>query len=412
MVYLSSSVSAWLPLLFGTAIIIMATALAVAHRKEPGRLIIWGGVHDLGVMIAALGSPTAIALTGIWIYLIFQLCARLLAWFGLRWLEMSAYPDRMAPGLRFYQEVNITTQELTGMGRALPWAGSFFALGLMAAVGGSPFLLPEGRALIISGILETLPFGAMTCMMIMAACTTAFIWLYVDCMRRICLEKLPDGAPAPAAADKKPEARVIILGVIVALLGIFRNPVTDFIGLCVGIDIPHSTVQASYWIYYIGAFATGVLFLVKWRYSRYFATLCFAIAFAVVCASPAGPLANLFLFIISFIGLVVAIYSISYIHDDREGWYWFFLLLTFASLAAIVSASNVAAMFGYWELMTYASYFLVAHEGNKSAFAAALKYYVMCAGGAIFMLPGLMALGVFAVQPFLAFQFPSGSRPD
>lgn len=50
-------------------------------------------------------------------------------------------------------------------------------------------------------------------------------------------------------------------------------------------------------------------------------------------------------------------------------------------------------MYGYWELMTFASYFLVVHENNRSAYDAGLKYYVMCAGGALFMLPGLLLLG-------------------
>ena len=55
-------------------------------------------------------------------------------------------------------------------------------------------------------------------------------------------------------------------------------------------------------------------------------------------------------------------------------------------------------MYGYWELMTFASYFLVVHEGRRTAYEAGLKYYVMCAGGALFMLPGLFILGVSAAR--------------
>ena len=80
-------------------------------------------------------------------------------------------------------------------------------------------------------------------------------------------------------------------------------------------------------------------------------------------------------------------------HAHRQGWYWFFLLLTFASLAGIVSTPDMAAMYGYWELMTFASYFLVVHEANRVAFDAGFKYYLMCAGGALLMLPGMLLLG-------------------
>ena len=96
------------------------------------------------------------------------------------------------------------------------------------------------------------------------------------------------------------------------------------------------------------------------------------------------PISVMMLVVISTVSLMVHVYSLGYIHDRRKGWYWFFLLLTFASLAGIVSTPDTAAMYGYWELMTFASYFLVVHEGRRTAYEAGLKYYVMCAGGALF----------------------------
>lgn len=96
---------------------------------------------------------------------------------------------------------------------------------------------------------------------------------------------------------------------------------------------------------------------------------------------PKSANSRLFLLLIVLVALVVGVYSLGYIRDERRGWYWFFLLLTFASLAGIVSTPDTASMYGYWELMTFASYFLVVHEGRRTAFEAGLKYYVMCAGG-------------------------------
>lgn len=398
------------PLLAGMAILLYATYKAVLQRHDPRRLILWGGLHDLGVCIAALCVIIPVSLTGVWLFLIYQLSARLLAWFALKDLEGAPDAEQAAAPFTFGSILakGKPLGELEGLGRKMAWPGSLFAFGLLASVGGSAFLVPEGRAFIVSGILETVPQASLFCLLLMALSTTAFIWLYVNTVRVICLEKAPVREEEADKPEKiaKPAFAAILFGALTALMGLFRNQLADLIALPMGFEIAHNSVHCSWWILYAGAFVCGIGFLRKCRFAPYAGVLAFAAAFASVCADPAGPLANFFLFIITLIGLVVAIYSLSYIHDDRKGWYWFFLLLTFASLAGIVSSSNVAAMFGYWELMTFASYFLVVHECNQKAFSAGLKYYVMCAGGALAMLPGLMALGVFAASPAMALQFP------
>lgn len=398
-------------MLLGSALLIAAAARAVADRADPRRLIFWGALHDLGVLIIALGAHTAAAAAGIWLYLIFQISARLLAWFGLCRLERAAHPilavpDKSAKFSGIFRNV-ASVQELTGFGRLLPWPGAFFALGLLAAVGGSPFMVPEGRALMVSGLLENASPVTFWCFMIMACATTIFIWLYVAATIRICLHEPASGLPKISSQSAYGGILTLAFGILVACLGLFRTPLTGFIGDAMGVSIAHSATHWAWRVYYIGAFATGIAFMLKWRYAAQLGALFPAVAFAAVCVAPAaGALANFFLFIIALIGFLVAVYSISYIHGSRQGWYWFFLLLTFASLTGIVSTPNVVSMFGYWELMTYASFFLVAYEANRDAFAAGLKYYVMCAGGALFMLPGLMALGIFAFEPGIAFQFP------
>lgn len=407
----------WLPLALGSLLLLYATAKAVQQRNDPRRLILWGGLHDLGVICMALCAQVAAGLTGLWLFAIFQIAARTLAWFALARLSPAGNSAGEscsgACPLRGMLEAGPSLDALDGAGQAKPWAGALFALGLLAAVGGTPFLLPEARALITVGLLETLPAGGFVCLMLMAAATTVFIWLYVDAVRRICLEK-PAQPPTAAAAEHSSQASCSgltpilgILGLAVAILGVFRGPITDAIGAGFGLILPHSAVHPAFWCLYAGAFATGAAFLMRVQAAQYLGTFFFACALASVCMVQAAPLAQFFLVIIALIGLVVAVYSLSYIHDGRKGWYWFFLLLTFASLAGIVSTPDMMSMYGYWELMTFASYFLVVHEERPAAYAAGLKYYVMCAGGALFMLPGLFLLKVFALEPGAVFQIPS-----
>lgn len=402
----------WLPMALGTIILLYATYMAVVQRKDPRRLILWGGLHDFGICCVALAAQTAIGLTGLMIFIVFQLSARLLTWNALQKLKYIHIGGSENPptGTSWIQRIlapGVPSSLLAGSGPHSPWLSSMFAFGLLASVGGSAFLLPEGRAFIVSGILATLPPGSFFCLMLMAFATTVFIWLYVETVQIVCLEKAPNSKKLPTDATGDQTGPLVAgLATLVALLGIFRSPLTDLFALPFGLEVPHSPVNIAFWILYVGAFVTGGAALMRLRFTPFIGTLFFAAAFASVCVSEAGALAYFFLFIITLIGLVVAIYSMGYIHDGPKGWYWFFLLLTFASLAGIVSSSNVAAMFSYWELMTFASYFLIVYDQTQKAFSAGLKYYVMCAGGAIFMLPGLMALGIFAIEPGLALQIP------
>jgi len=385
----------WLPLLLGSLILLFATFKAVSQRKDPRRLILWGLVHDAGIVCMALAAANAIGMTGLWLFVTFQLAARLLALVALA--RLSPMPGCTLCGTSLRD-----LDALRGQGRADIWNGALYALGMLAAVGGSPFLVPEGRAFIVQSILYMAPVGiGIASLLLMAAVTTVFVWLYVDAVRIVVLEKAPDGS------TPRPRGMIVLaLGLLVALLGLFRVPLTDLVGASFGLSVEHASTHGAFWCFYLGALVTGGLSLFGISRVSLVGTAFAALALLAVLISPAAPLTQLFLVMVTLVALVVCIYSIGYIHGGGQGWYWFFLLLTFASLAGIVSATDNTALYGYWELMTFASYFLVVHERRSTAFDAGLKYYVMCAGGALFMLPGLYLLGAFAASPLAAFSHP------
>ena len=365
---------AGLLVLFGTALLLFATVQAMRCRTNPRCLILWGALHDVGILLMALTTQTQLGSTGAWLFVIYQVAARLLAWFGLRAMD----PFLVKPNL----------QDLRGVGRIKPYAGAMYALGMLACVGGSPFLVPEGRVFIVNALVETGGSCGLLCLMLMALATTVFIWLHVDAVRLVWLEKAKEESYDNL---KGSSIFAIVLGVVVALLGLFRTPLTELIAP-LGFVVDHAT-DPTYTIFYLGAFITGLAFWLRVHYAAYLGCATSFLAFISVLIGSADPLSQLFLVMVTVVALVVSIYSIGYIHE-RKGWYWFFLLLTFASLAGIVTASESTSMYGYWELMTFASYFLVVHEGDSTAFSAGLKYYIMCAGGALFMIPGLHLLAL------------------
>ncbi|MBQ7607043.1 MAG: oxidoreductase, partial [Desulfovibrionaceae bacterium] len=378
-------------MLFGTALLLYATVQAVRYRTEPRRLILWGALHDAGIICIAITTQTALGATGGWLFVVFQVAARLLAW--------TALSSLAGP------EGNTTLADLAGVGRKKALGGALFAFGMLACVGGSAFLVPEGRAFIVNALYDTMGSWGLGCLMLMAAATTVFIWLHVDTVCKIWLEKGKKDDLAPVPATLAGNIAPIILAVILACLGIFRNSLASGLGSLSGFMPEHACTNPAFLIFYIGAFVTGAAFLLRIAYADYIGCATSVLAFLYVCAGTSQPLAQLFLVMITVIALVVSVYSLGYI-KERKGWYWFFLLLTFASLAGIVSTNETGSLYGYWELMTFASYFLVVHEGKRAAYDAGLKYYVMCAGGALFMLPGLHIVAQFAGDGAMMAQAP------
>ncbi|NCB23347.1 MAG: oxidoreductase [Deltaproteobacteria bacterium] len=367
------------PLLVGMALMLYGAAKSVQQRNNPRSLILWGALHDAGIFCLGLGASGGINSTGLWLFVLFQAAARLLA---LTALKRLTPPVLGAP---------VQLQDLCATAKRQPWTAACFGLGMLAAVGGSPFLVPEARMFISAGVLGSMP-GAMAALLCMALATTVLIWLHVEAVRIAVLDTTMEESSSSWTAPAGNVFLMLGLAVVVALFGVFRGPITGLLATAYNVAVPHSAAHPAYWCYYLGAFATGAAFLVKFDRAPLVGVAAAALALFATLAAEAAPTAKLFLIMVSVVALVVSVYSLSYIHE-RHGRYWFFLLLTFASLAGIVSSGDSASMYGYWELMTFASYFLVVHENNRSAYDAGLKYYVMCAGGALFMLPGLLLLG-------------------
>src|SRR5258707_11659911 len=78
------------------------------------------------------------------------------------------------------------------------------------------------------------------------------------------------------------------------------------------------------------------------------------------------------LFIVSGVGLVLHVYSLGYMHDDRgRSRYFAGLSLFMFSMLGIVLANNFIMMFIFWELVGVSSYILIGHWFDRDAPPAA-----------------------------------------
>jgi NADH-quinone oxidoreductase subunit L len=96
--------------------------------------------------------------------------------------------------------------------------------------------------------------------------------------------------------------------------------------------------------------------------------------FRVDIALRADALTAIMLAMVTFISLLVAIYSSGYMHGDRGYWRFFALIGLFVfSMAMLVSVSNFVLLFVFWEAVGVCSYLLIGFWYQKPEAAAAGK---------------------------------------
>ena len=77
---------------------------------------------------------------------------------------------------------------------------------------------------------------------------------------------------------------------------------------------------------------------------------------------------------VTFISLLVTVFSVGYMHDDRGYWRFFsYLGLFIFSMTMLVSVNNFLLLFVFWEAVGMCSYLLIGFWYEKPAAAAAGK---------------------------------------
>ena len=96
--------------------------------------------------------------------------------------------------------------------------------------------------------------------------------------------------------------------------------------------------------------------------------------FAVSLGFKFDDLAALMLFVVSFVGFLIHVFSLGYMHDDAARARFFGGLSIFMfSMLGIVLADNLFMIFIFWELVGFSSWLLINHYHEKQSAADASK---------------------------------------
>ncbi len=116
------------------------------------------------------------------------------------------------------------------------------------------------------------------------------------------------------------------------------------------------------------------------------------------------PITVVMLVVVSFVALMVQVYSLGYMHgDERYGWYYATMSLFAASMLALVLADNFLLLYFAWELVGLCSYLLIGHYNHlRSAAEAAKKAFITTRLGDVGLLIAVILLwratGTMSIQ--------------
>jgi proton-translocating NADH-quinone oxidoreductase, chain L len=104
------------------------------------------------------------------------------------------------------------------------------------------------------------------------------------------------------------------------------------------------------------------------------------------------PLSTMMLVVVTFISLMVNIYSVGYMREDRAEGRFFSLLSLFSfSMLGLVVATNLFQMFIFWELVGVSSYLLIGFWYHKpSAVSASKQAFILTRFADSFFLLGIV----------------------
>ena len=116
-------------------------------------------------------------------------------------------------------------------------------------------------------------------------------------------------------------------------------------------------------------------------------------SFSVSLGVKFDDLAALMLFVVSFVGFFIHVFSLGYMRDDpARGRYFAGLSVFMLSMCGIVLADNLFMLFIFWELVGFSSYLLIGHWYERpSASDAAKKAFIVNRVGDFGFLLGIIA---------------------
>ena len=133
----------------------------------------------------------------------------------------------------------------------------------------------------------------------------------------------------------------------------------------------------------------GTIFIIQWDWIP---TLGLSLGFYI------DSLSLFFAMIVTFIGVLVVVYTGYYFKGDQKAWrFHVYMLLFMVSMLGLVTAGDVLTLFIFWEGTSILSYLLVAYKYyDEEARRGAFRALLLTGGGGIALIAGLLMVAYVA----------------
>ncbi len=182
------------------------------------------------------------------------------------------------------------------------------------------------------------------------------------------------------------------------LLGLFgRKYVKTFSGILGSLSLLVSTVLsfvAAHQYFYVDGKVNGVYQkIIALKYTW----LTFSPNVSIDMGIIIDPISVLMLVVVSFVSLMVHVFSLGYMKgEERFATYYAFLSLFTFSMLGLILSSNIFQVYMFWELVGVSSFLLIGYYFDKpSAVAASKKAFIVTRFADLGFLIGILILGFY-----------------
>lgn len=368
----------------GVLLLVTGKVFAAFQLWNLRKFLILTGLAEIGLVLIGFGLGDLNGVTGASFHLIYQLVVRILIY---------------AVVIKLISSDTHNKKNLQGMIYTEPFLVTILGFGLFSAIGFSVFKASTSKLLIIYSALGResyiLALLIVLASLIEAAC---FLKIFHSAISKEGVGTTASEARTNVKASGFYKSLVTGLSFVSILLTMFQEVVMEFLSkdlLGILYNFPGQSIaqMESPWplmvlVPYIGAFVVYLIGRVASGLRNLLAIgLSFGSLVLVTQTSNLDGLSHLFALLMTFICLLVVIYSTGYFNGKSfTNRYFFFLMILQASLVGITTTDHLGNFYAFWEIMTWSSYFLVIQEQTKEALKAGYKYFMMCVAGAFAIL--------------------------